>query len=180
MSSLYAQPSAAARLPKGGLWQRGAALSIDFVGAWLLGTILGGNQPVAQGFVFLATWFCLRVVVVDRNQGQSLGHWALDMKVIDGKSGKVPLFSELVKREGVVGFGALLAMFALGNWWRNVGMVILILPLAVDCGIALSDPVFRQAFHDRLARTVVIYTYRGYSLDRKAQNWFAQVRRRMK
>jgi len=180
MSSLYVQPSAAARLPKGGIWQRGAALLIDFVGAWLLSATLGGNQPVAQGFVFLVAWFCLRVVVVDRNQGQSLGHWALDMKIIDGKLGKVPLFSELLKREGVVGLGALLAMFALGNWWRNIGMVLLLLPLAIDCSLALSDPVFRQTFHDRLARTVVIYTHRGYSLDHKVQKWFAQVRRRMK
>lgn len=180
MSSLFVQPSAATRLPKAGIWPRGAALLIDFFGAWLLGAILGGNQPAAQGFIFLVAWFCLRVVVVDRNQGQSLGHWALDLKIVDGKSGKVPLFSELLKREAVVGLGALLTMFALGNLWVNVGMVVLLLPLAIDCSLAFSDPVFRQAFHDRLARTIVIYTHRGYSLDRKVPQWFAQVRHRMR
>jgi len=180
MSSLYVQPSAATRLPKGGIWQRGLALGIDFILAWLPSGILGADRPAVAGLVFVVTWFCLRVLLVAKNQGQSLGHWALDLKVVDNKFGKLPGMTALAKREGVVGLGALLTMFALGNLWRNGEMALLILPLAVDCAVALIDRVHRQAFHDRLAQTLVIYTYRGYSLDRKLQKLFAQARRRVK
>lgn len=175
MSSLYIQPPASTRLPKGGIWQRGVALAIDFVVVWLP-TILAGNQWV-QGFVFLVGWFGLRVLLVAWNQGQSLGHWALDMKVVDPKFGKVPGLAELSKREGITGLGALLTMFALGSLGR-VGM-LLVLPLAGDCAIALTDRALRQAFHDRVAQTLVIYTHRGYSLDRKVKRWVAQIRRRV-
>lgn len=180
MSSLYVQPSAATRLPKGGIWQRGLALGIDFVLVWLLSGILGADRPVVAGLVFVVTWFGLRVLLVAKNQGQSLGQWAFDLKVVDNKFGKVPDLPALAKREGVIGLGALLTMFALGSLRQNVGMALLILPLAVDCAIALTDRVQRQAFHDRWAQTLVIYTYRGYSLDRKLQKLFAQARRHVK
>lgn len=178
MSSLYVQPPASTRLPKGGIWQRGVALAIDFVVVWLP-SILAGNQWVVQGLVFLVGWFGLRVLLVAWNQGQSLGHWALDMKVVDPKFGKVPGLAELSKREGITGLGALLTMFALGSLGRNVGMLLLVLPLAGDCAIALTDRALRQAFHDRVAQTLVIYTHRGYSLDRKVKRWVAQIRRRV-
>lgn len=176
MSSLYVQPPASTRLPKGGIWQRGVALGIDFVVVWLPTSILSGNQWV-QGLVFLVGWLGLRVLLVAWNQGQSLGHWALDMKVVEPKFGKVPGLAELSKREGITGLGALLTMFALGNLGRNLGMLLLVLPLVGDCAIALSDRALRQAFHDRVAQTLVIYTHRGYSLDRKIKRWVAQIRR---
>lgn len=126
MSSLYVQPPVSTRLPKGGIWERGVALAIDFVVVWLPSILAG--QWVVQGLVFLVGWFGLRVLLVAWNQGQSLGHWALDMKVVDPKFGKVPGLAKLSKREGITGLGALLTMFALGSL-GGVGM-LLILPLA--------------------------------------------------
>ncbi len=179
MSSLSVQPNSI-RLPKGGIWQRGVALAIDFVVVWLLSAVLAGNQLAVQGLVFLVAWFSLRVLLVARNQGQSLGHWALDMKVVDRKLGKVPGLAELSKREGITGLGSLLIVIALANLGRNAGMLLLGLPLAADCAIALADRVLRQAFHDRVAQTMVIYTYRGYSLDRKIIKLVAQARHRVR
>ncbi|HEY9847700.1 MAG TPA: RDD family protein [Candidatus Caenarcaniphilales bacterium] len=168
------------RLPKAGVWQRGYALSIDFAVVWLVSAILSANQIVVQSFVFGLAWFGLRVVLVVNNQGQSLGRWALDMKVVEAKLGKKPGFLELSKREGIVGLGALLTIIGLSNLSRNATAVLLIIPLAVDCAVALTEPIRRQAFHDRLANTLVIYTHRGYSLDRKVRKLFAQVRRRVR
>jgi len=50
----------------------------------------------------------------------------------------------------------------------------------VDCGFAFVDNDFRQAFHDRIASTVVIQTRRGYSLDIKLKKIVAAASRRVK
>ncbi|XTZ12400.1 MAG: RDD family protein, partial [cyanobacterium endosymbiont of Rhopalodia inflata] len=38
-------------------------------------------------------------------------------------------------------------------------------PLLVDCGIVLGDQELNQAFHDRIAGTIMVQTNRGFSLD---------------
>lgn len=172
--------SAYSRFPRVQIWRRGLAFSIDFVGVWLLSSVLGGNRPgfqVAQVVVFVLAWLGLRVLLVYRNQGQSLGRWALDMRVLDAHLGRVPGLQALFKREGVTGFCALLVAIALSNIATNVGAVLLMVPLAIDCGIALSDTQGRQAIHDRIARTLMASTRRGYSLDIKVKRLLAQVRR---
>jgi uncharacterized RDD family membrane protein YckC len=167
------------RFPKVPIERRAAAFFIDFVGAWLVSAILGFN-PFLQAVVFLLAWMTLRVVVVSRNQGQSLGRWALDMKVLDAKYSKIPELLTLAKREGILGFCALLAMIGLSIGLANgISMLVLATPLAVDCGIALADEENQQAFHDRIAQTAVIQTRRGYSLDLRLKKLVAQVRRRM-
>jgi hypothetical protein len=50
----------------------------------------------------------------------------------------------------------------------------------VDCGLALLDTQRQQAGHDRLARTLIVESRRGYSLDLKLKKLFAQVQRRVK
>ena len=170
------------RFPRVQIWRRGVAFSIDFVGIWLLSSLLGGNRPgfeVAQVVVFILAWCGARVLFVYRNQGQSLGRWALDMKVLDAQLGKVPSLQALCKREGVTGFGALLVAIACRNTPTNLGALLLMVPLAIDCGIALSDTAAKQTFHDRIARTMIVSTRRGYSLDIKVKRLLAQVRRRM-
>jgi len=164
------------RFPRVQIWRRGVAFGIDFFVVWLLSSLLGGGLPgfqFAQAVVFVLAWFGLRVLLVYRNQGQSLGRWALDMKVFDAQLVKVPGLQALCKREAITGFCALLAAIALSNL-TNAGSILLIVPLAIDCGIALSSN--RQAFHDRIARTIIIPSRRGFSLDLKMKRLLAQVR----
>lgn len=181
--SLYVVEPAFSRFPKAPIWRRGVASAIDFAVVWLLSSILAANRPGSQAvqvFVFIIAWLGLRVLLVAKNQGQSLGHWALDMKIVDAKLSKVPGLAELAKREGVIGLAAILIMIALGNLFSYPGLLAFLIPLIADCAFAFTDPTRRQTLHDRLARTMVISTHRGYSLDLKIKKLFAQARRRVK
>lgn len=167
------------RFPKVPFERRAAAFAIDFFGVWLVSSIAGGNF-LLQSLVFLLLWMGLRVLVVSQNQGQTLGRWALDIKVLDAKSGKTPDQLTLAKREGILGLCALLAAIGLGIGLANgISLLVLTAPLAADCGMAYADSEIQQAFHDRIAQTLVIQTRRGYSLDLRVKKWFAQVRRRV-
>jgi uncharacterized RDD family membrane protein YckC len=155
-----------------------AAFAIDFGAASLLST-LGGASAVIP--LFLLSWYGLRVILVVKNQGQSLGRWALDMKVLDPKFRSVPGLVELTKREAITGFGSLLLLLSLVNLSPTNGLILVApIPLLIDCGLAFLDDEFRQAWHDRIARTVVIQTRRGYSLDIKVKKIVAQLGDRVK
>lgn len=121
----------------------------------------------------------MRVFLAVRNQGQSLGRWALDMKVIDTRLFRTPTIQELVKREGLLGIGAALAAIALtGLTSRNAAVLLLILPLVLDCSVAFGDTErYQQAFHDRFAQTIIVGTRRGYSLDIKLKKLLDKVQR---
>jgi uncharacterized RDD family membrane protein YckC len=167
------------RFPKVPIERRAAAFFIDFVGVWLVSSLLGFNLFV-QMVVFMLLWMILRVVLVSGNQGQSLGRWALDMKLLEAKYRKIPGLVTLAKREGILGFCALLAMIGLNIGLANgISMLVLIFPLVADCCSALADEEAQQAFHDRIARTIVIQTRRGFSLDLRLKKLVAQVRRHM-
>lgn len=169
------------QLPRPKIWRRGAATGLDFSVAWLL-SALGINPQMTVQFlqicIFILVWFVLRVVIPSRNHGQSPGHWAFDLKLVDAR-GRVPGLLELSKREGLLGVAALLAIVAASN--LNAGLVIflLLLPLAIDCGMAGTN-ARRQALHDYLGQTTVIHTFRGFSLDRKIKRLIAQNRQRMR
>lgn len=166
------------RFPRVPLPRRIAALAIDIGAVGLLSLLFGRQAYVVMFIVF---WFALRVFVVAQNKGQSLGRWALDMKVINPQFRALPGLLELTKREAIVGLGALLAWIGLVNLSPTNGLfLVLPIPLLVDCGLAFTDAEYQQAFHDRLAQTVVIQTRRGYSLDIKLRRLFAQAGRRMK
>lgn len=174
--------SAYTRFPRVQIWRRGVAQLIDFVGVWLLSYLLGSNRPgfqIAQVVVFVLAWWGARVLLVYKNKGQSLGRWFLDMKVLDAELGKVPSLQALAKREGLTGFCALLVAIALSNMTTNASAILLMVPLAINCGIALSDTTRRRAVHDRIARTMIVSTRRGYSLDIKVKRLLAYARRRM-
>jgi len=167
------------RFPKVPIERRAAAFLIDFVGVWLFSSFV--TNILVQMLVFILLWLALRVVLVSSNQGQSLGRWALDMKVLDAKYAKVPGLLTLAKREGILGGCALLAMIGLRIGLANgISMLLLIAPLLADWGVVLTDPEAQQAFHDRIAKTIVIQTRRGFSLDLRLKKLFAQMRRRMK
>ncbi len=174
--------------PKADLWRRGFALGLDFLGVWLVSSLLGNSGfgvQFIQIFVFILGWLILRVLVVYNNQGQSLGRWAFDLKVLEVEDGEVvpriPQLLALLKREAIIGFGALLVSIALGNIRLNPTAILLVIPLAIDCGVAVWDTQMRQAWHDRYAGTFIVSSRRGYSLDLKikrlVESWRRNVRR---
>ncbi|HEY9907728.1 MAG TPA: RDD family protein [Thermosynechococcaceae cyanobacterium] len=165
------------RFPRVPLERRGAAFAVDFGAAALLSLLFGGLYIPA--FVF--AWLGLRVVLVSKNRGQSLGRWLFDMKAIDPKYRSIPNLTELSKREAITGAGALLMLIGLANLSAaNAWILLTPIPLLVDCSFTFTDEEFRQAYHDRLARTVIAQTRRGYSLDIKVKKLFAQSRQRVR
>lgn len=167
------------RFPKVPIERRVAAFGIDFVAVWLFSSLVTGI--FVQMLIFLLLWLGLRVVLVSSNQGQSLGRWALDMKVLDAKYSRIPQLLTLTKREAILGSCAFLAMLGLSSGLAGGGFYLLLLPipLAVDCGAAFTDES-QQAFHDRIAQTIVIQTRRGFSLDLRLKKLVAQISRGMK
>ncbi len=167
------------RFPKVPMERRAGAFFIDFVAVWLVSSFV--TSIVLQMLVFMLLWLGMRVVLVSSNQGQSLGRWALDMKVLDAKYSKIPGLLTLAKREGILGFCAVLATLGLRIGLANgISLLLLTAPLAADCGAAFTDVEAQQAFHDRIAQTIVIQTRRGFSLDIRLKQLVAQMRQRMK
>ncbi|NJN73835.1 MAG: RDD family protein [Limnothrix sp. RL_2_0] len=164
------------RFPKVPLDRRFWAFFVDFLCVWIISG-LGG--AALQWLIFLGAWFALRVGLVERNQGQSIGSWAFDIKVIDIRY-RIPELVSLAKREGIVGFTAMLAMYGLQiNVANGISMLILIAPLFAGCAVAIADEEFNQAFHDRIAETYVIQTQRGFSLDLRIKQIIAELRQNM-
>ncbi|KZL50561.1 hypothetical protein A2T98_06725 [Nodularia spumigena CENA596] len=170
--------------PKADIVRRGMALGLDFLGVWLISSILSGNQIGIQWLqilVFLFCWVIFRILVVYNNQGQSLGRWAFDLKILEVRNGeitgRIPTLRSLLKREAIIGIGALLVSIALGNIRANPTAILLLLPLAIDCGAALSDNQMQQALHDRYAGTFIVSSRRGYSLDIKIKRLVEKMRR---
>ncbi|MBC6418397.1 MAG: RDD family protein [Prochloron sp. SP5CPC1] len=150
------------RFPKVPYSRRIGAFAIDFTTVSLFSAL--GFAPF--WLLFILGWLLLRVVVVERNKGQSLGRWALDMKAIDSRFNRVPGLVSLAKREGIVGFAALLGAIGLSiNFHNGMTMLLLISPLLADCGVAFTDEELNQALHDRIGETIVVQTRRGFSLD---------------
>lgn len=168
--------------PKVEIERRGMALGIDFLVVWLMSSLLGSSQlgvQIVQILVFILGWVILRVILPYNNQGQSLGRYAFDIKLLEVKGGRVPDLQMLLKREGIIGVGALLVSIAVSNIIRNPTAILLLIPLAIDCGVALSDPL-RQALHDRYAKTIVVSSRRGYSLDLKVKRLVEKWQRNMR
>lgn len=173
--------------PKPEIIRRGMALGIDFLGTWLVSSLLGSSNlgiQFAQIFVFILTWLILRVLIVYNNQGQSLGRWAVNLKVLEVENGqivgRIPELQALLQREGILCFSTLLLSIGLSNIIANPTAILLVLPLAIDCGSALSDTQMRQALHDRYAKTVIVSSRRGYSLDLKVKRLVEKMQRNVR
>ncbi|MDF5720311.1 MAG: RDD family protein [Rhizonema sp. PD37] len=165
------------------LGRRAMALLIDFFIVWLLSSLLGSSEfgiQIVPILVFAIAWVILRVILPYRNQGQSLGRYAVDIKLLEVQRGKVPDLQTLLKREGIVGLGALLVSITLSNIVRNPTALLLVIPLAIDFGAAFSDTQMRQALHDRYAKTIIVSSLRGYSLDIKVKRLVEKMRRDMR
>ncbi|MEH2063687.1 MAG: RDD family protein [Nostoc sp.] len=173
--------------PKAEIGRRGMALGLDFLGVWLVSSLLGGGDigiQFVEILVFVILWLVSRVLVPYNNQGQSLGRWAFDLKVLeveDGQiMGRIPDLLSLVKREAIIGLGALFVSIALSNIRANPTAILLIIPLAIDCGSAFSDAQMQQALHDRYCGTFVVSSRRGYSLDIKIKRLVDNIRRNVR
>jgi uncharacterized RDD family membrane protein YckC len=162
--------------PKATISQRAAAFCIDAIAVWLP-SLLIGNNPLVHTIFFILLWLVMRVPVARKNQGQSLGRWAVNVKVADTKLKRLPGIQELCKREAVLGTCAALAFAGIaGLTSTNAAVLLLLLPLAIDCGRAFTDSErFPQAFHDRIAGTIITGSKRGYFLDIKVQRLLDQV-----
>jgi len=178
-------PLVQTRLPKAPIWRRVAAFGIDFIGIWLVSSLAIGNSfgaTALRTFLFLLAWVGLRVFLVYRNQGQTLGRWLLDLKVIDLNINRSPDLVTLLKREGYLAMGALFLAIGLssGRMIREGWVLLLAMPLVLDLGLAIADNLTQKALHDRIANTGVIQTSRGYSLDLKVKRLLAEVSSRVK
>ncbi len=164
------QPVPRRRFPKVPFERRFGAFVIDFGTVWLVSSFVG-TGPL-HWLVFFGLWLLLRVVAVEKNQGQSLGAWCMDMKILDLRFRRIPELLVLTKREAMIGGEALLAAIGLNLFFLNpFSTLLLASPLLVDCGIAYSDEQFNQALHDRIFNTAVLQTKRGLSLDIRARRW---------
>jgi uncharacterized RDD family membrane protein YckC len=159
--------------------RRVGAFAIDFLSVWFVSAFFSYNL-VVQWIVFITIWLILRVLITDKNKGQSLGRWAFDTKVIDPRFNRVPELINLFKREVMIGIGAALAIAGIQNFTSGLSMLLLLSPLAVDCSLALIDDETNLAGHDRLAQTFTVQTERGFSLDLRIKKIFGQIRRSMR
>lgn len=167
-----------ARLPRVPLGRRSAAFLIDFFLVGLTSSIVRGGLAA---ILFLLLWLGLRVFFVANNRGQSVGRYAMDIKLVDARSIKIPLLLDLAKREGLLGFAAMLAWSGFVSLSpTSAWAILLMIPLGVDCGFAFADPEARLAFHDRLAHTVLLQSRRGYSLDLKVKLLVDKISDRMR
>lgn len=170
-------PSRYIRVP---LWRRGAALLVDFMAVGLVSLVIS-TGAIAQLIVFMLGWMGLRVLLVSRNHGQSLGRWAFDMMLVDGRSAGIPGLTELSLREAPLGFAVFLVLVGLVNFNPSTPWApLLFIPLVADASLAWLDPDKNQTFHDQWTQTLVVQSRRGYSLDLKIQRLLADLKRRVK
>ena len=167
------------KYPKVPLDRRAWAFAIDFLSVWFISAFFAASL-IVQWLVFLICWWIFRVLIVDKNNGQSLGNWLYDLKIIDPRFNRIPDLLSLFKREAVVGVGSALAIAGLQNFTSGLSLLLLLTPLAVDCSLALIDEETNLAGHDRLARTFMVQTERGFSLDLRIKKIFGQIQRSMR
>ncbi len=127
--------------------RRAYAFLIDFVLVWLISSLI--TNLFLEFIVFLILWLICRVAVVDKNKGQSLGRWAMDLKVVDLKSSRLPSLITLTKRESALAVVSFLAMIGLKiNFIDLLLMLICLAPIIADGIATLSDDEYSQSFHD--------------------------------
>lgn len=167
--------------PRVPTWRRSAALGVDFALVWLLCAVISAKGLVLF-VLFALSWFACRVFVVYKNQGQSLGRWVFDIRVLDPQFNRTPNVLELTKREATIGLALFFALLGLNSLASgNAGVSLFIIPILIDGGAVLFDTSrYPQTVHDRLSQTIVVGSRRGYSLDIKIRRLIDKVKREMK
>lgn len=168
---MYSEETLFRRSPKAPFDRRAYAFLIDFVVVWIISSLV--TNIFLEFLIFSLLWLILRVVVVDKNKGQSLGRWAMDLKISDARLGRLPSLASLTKREGLIAVVCFLTMMGLKvNVQDFILMLLLCTPLLIDGFTALTDDEYNQAFHDRWTGTIIIQTRRGFSLDLKIKKMY--------
>jgi uncharacterized RDD family membrane protein YckC len=172
MSSNLVSPN----FPRVPIWRRCAALVLDVFVASCISTLVLSNG-LARLFLFIFFWLFLRIIVVAKNQGQSLGRWLLNTTVIDTRLRRTPGILELSQREGLLGIIVVLTLIGISHLWSgNAGILLWTVPLVLDSGVTLFDTnQHPQTIHDRVSQTIVVGCNRGYSLDFKFQQWVKKI-----
>ncbi len=158
------------------MWRRAAALVLDVLVINFLSFFILSNG-IVRLLLFILLWLLLRIILVTKNKGQSLGRWALNIKVIDTRLNRTPGILELSKREGLLGLAVFLTLVGISQLgYGNAGILLLILPLLIDAGVTLFDTnPDPQTIHDRVSHTKMVSSARGYSLDLKFKNLIKKI-----
>lgn len=167
------------RYPRAPIQRRIYAFLLDFGVAWFISALVG--VALLQVIAFVGAWWGLRVFAVSRFKGQSLGKWAFDLQIIDGRRGRLPDVTVLTKREGSLSLIAFLGLVGLQYGFPNfLSVTILVSPLIVNLVVALGDEENQQGIHDRFFDTVIVPSRRGYSLDLRIRRWVDLIIDRMR
>lgn len=151
------------------------AYLIDYITVWLFSSLV--RNIFLELIVFIFLWFILRVIVVAVNKGQSLGRWAVDLKIMDARFQRIPPVHILAKREGIIALISFLAMIGLKiNFHDFLLMLLLLVPIVLDAIGILIDDEAQRAFHDRFCDTIIVSTQRGISLDLKIKKLWRQAK----
>ncbi|HIK38760.1 MAG: RDD family protein [Geminocystis sp.] len=170
---MYPQEVKYRRAPN--LERRFYAFLIDYITVWLFSSLV--RNIFLEFIVFVFLWFILRVIVVSVNKGQSLGRWAMDLKIMDARFQRIPPAHILAKREAIIAFISFLAMVGLKiNFHDFLLMLLLLVPVILDGIGVLIDEEGKRAFHDRFCDTIVVPTQRGISLDLKIKKLWRQAK----
>lgn len=169
-TALMAKDPLPRRYPRVPIQRRIYAFLVDFATTWLISALVG--IPLLQLIMFVVAWLGLRVFAVSRFKGQSLGRWAFDIEIIDGRRGRLPDTTVLTKREGVLSVIAFLGLVGLQYGFPNfLSIAILVSPLLINLIVAIGDEENQQAIYDRFFDTVIVPSRRGYSLDIRIRRW---------
>ncbi|MFS8119671.1 MAG: RDD family protein [Microcoleus sp.] len=166
-------------LPKVSFRRRAAAFCID-VSAVGLPSLLLGTNFIVKAIIFVLLWMIMRVAIVRKNQGQSLGRWLLGMRVVDTKYQRTPAVQQLCKREALLGIltaSYLVGLSATSHYNASIDSIrnMLMWPFLFNgMFVSLSSTRFPQALHDRLGGTIVVGTRRGYCLHLKVRRLLNQ------
>ncbi|AFY73318.1 hypothetical protein Syn7502_01215 [Synechococcus sp. PCC 7502] len=174
---MYFEP-AYNRLPLAPIGKRIGSFALDFFGCAFIGklgeSLLGINEQSGWGLVvFALVWGGDRVLFAGNNQGQSLGRWLLSLKTVDMQYGKSSGIAELFKRELVV-YPFLAFVLAASKSPTSLALFA-VLPLVIDAAFAIADSRKMQTLHDKLGKTIVIETRRGFQVDQKLSKLFRQL-----
>ncbi len=171
------------RYPRAPLTRRLYALWLDFAAVWLASLLLGGILGRGVGpqiLAFIVVWLGMRVVLAGNWLGQSLGRWAFDLTLIDERDGRIPAPVDLLKREAITCGVLVLALlgFRPGAVTGPLEVLLCLAPAIADFVVAIADEDYRQALHDRVARTLVLPSKRGYSLHERLRGWIEELQDR--
>ena len=166
------------RSPRAPFERRAYAFLIDFILVWLISSLV--TNLFLEYIVFLLLWLAVRVIVVQNNKGQSLGRWAMDLKVVNLKLNRLPSLIDLTKREAILGSIAFIAMLGFKVNFQDILLMFLLLtPLLVDGITIFSDDQYSQSLHDRFTGTAITQTRRGFSLDLRVKKLIKQAQKKL-